>query len=462
MSSERILVVSPYPPIRDGIGSYAVQQVRALRRAGNHVEVCSPEPSAAHHHLDTRGPKGALALGRLARRFDRTILHFHPDFFYEIPATPTSRLTTGTALALALRTAGNVTIVLHEVDHRWAAPTDPSAKATRAVFRAAAEVAVHVPEHRRMMVEEFGVPAERVTLVDHGGDFVARVPDDRAEARRILGLPADGHVFLCIGFVQPHKGFDRAVAAFGDLGSAGASLYVVGSVRVDDPLTADHVAELERLAARTPGAHLRLSYVSDDRFDRWIVAADTVVLPYREIWSSSVAERARLYGRPVIASRVGGLADQLADAPGIQLVDDNVALALAMRRAVSGAASGSPADGSTERASAAWSFADGVDRESVQAEVRRRAGTGSASRAARRATSAAGTGSASSPLRRVPTLSLPPAASARPGVSTVKKLIRRVIGWELDPIREQVSRIQRATVESVDVLDARVDELEDP
>ena len=43
----RTLVVSPYPPARDGIAAYALQQVRALRRAGDDVEVLSPGPSAA-------------------------------------------------------------------------------------------------------------------------------------------------------------------------------------------------------------------------------------------------------------------------------------------------------------------------------------------------------------------------------------------------------------------------------
>ena len=101
MTGQRILVVSPYPPRRDGIGSYAVQQVRALRRAGHDVEVCSPTPSAAHHHLDLVGPAGARGLRRLARGFDRVIVHFHPDVFYANPSTPTSRISTGTALAAA-------------------------------------------------------------------------------------------------------------------------------------------------------------------------------------------------------------------------------------------------------------------------------------------------------------------------------------------------------------------------
>ena len=98
MSATRVLVYAPYPPWRDGIGSYALQQVRAMRRDGMDVEVCSPLPSAAHHHLDARGVRGALALARLARGYDRVVLHFHPDLYYEVPATPGARLSTGTAL----------------------------------------------------------------------------------------------------------------------------------------------------------------------------------------------------------------------------------------------------------------------------------------------------------------------------------------------------------------------------
>ena len=98
---QRILVVSQYPPVRDGIGAYAVQQVRALRRQGHHVEVVSPWPSAAHHHLPLEGPRGAKALKKLMAGFGRVIVHFHPDLFYANPSTPTSRISTGTALRRA-------------------------------------------------------------------------------------------------------------------------------------------------------------------------------------------------------------------------------------------------------------------------------------------------------------------------------------------------------------------------
>ncbi|MCB0971942.1 MAG: glycosyltransferase family 4 protein, partial [Acidimicrobiales bacterium] len=449
---------------------YAVQQVRALRRAGHDVEVCSPLPSAAHHHLDLVGPSGARVLRRLMAGFDRVIVHFHPDVFYANPSTPTSRISTGTALAAAFRSGPPVEIRLHEVDRRWASATAQveassrsgfvadrvfaaAARASRAVFTAADEVTVHVPTHRAMMVEEFGVDPARVRLVDHGEDFARRVPDDRAAARASLGLPADGHVFVCIGFLQPHKGFDRAAVAFGALGGRGASLHIVGSVRVDDPAALAHQRELEALEAQVDGVHLHVGYVSDEAFDRWIVAADTVVLPYRHIWSSSVAERARLYGRPVIATRVGGLADQIGEHPGNVVVDDNAGLAAAMAAAAGADRSGT--------ATAAWRFDGPVDRDAVMTEIARRAAAQRGTKVGRPRSSAIRStrpaDHVATPLRRLRPAPPPPATSARPGVSTLKRLIRRVIAWEVDPLREQLVDLQKATTQAAETADARLD-----
>ncbi|MCU1452771.1 MAG: hypothetical protein JWN46_917, partial [Acidimicrobiales bacterium] len=358
---DRVLVVSPYPPARDGIGAYALQQVQALRRAGHHTEVLSPRPSAAHHHRDLIGPRGALALRKLARGFDRVIVQYHQDVFYARPSTPETRRATSLALAAAFRTGPPVTIVLHEVIGGWFDDDDPSAPATKRAFRSAARIEVHVPEHRSLLVDRAGVDPARVHLVDHGAAFVRRTRLDRAAARASLDLPAQGHVFLCIGFVAPHKGFDRAIRAFRGLDAHEASLHVVGSVRVDDPLANEHRRELERLAADVPGSHLHLGFVGDETFDRWIVAADTVVLPYRHIWSSSVVERAALYDRPVIATRVGGLADQLAARPDAVLVADDEALRAALRRAAGAA----PEAGGEE--AARWVLDGPPTRAAVQA-----------------------------------------------------------------------------------------------
>jgi glycosyltransferase involved in cell wall biosynthesis len=139
-------------------------------------------------------------------------------------------------------------------------------------------------------------------------------------------------ILVSLGFLQPNKGFDRAIRAFRAVD--GAQLFVVGSVWREHEARRGYVDELRRLAAETPGAELRETYLSDEDFDRWIVAADALVLPYVEGWSSNVMERGLLYDRPVIMSRLGGMAEQGADRRGVTLVADDAALAEAIHRVV--------------------------------------------------------------------------------------------------------------------------------
>ena len=53
------------------------------------------------------------------------------------------------------------------------------------------------------------------------------------------------------------------------------------------------------------------------------------------------------------------------------------------------------------------------------------------------------------PLRRLSPLSLPEARSARPGASSLKRVVRRLTAWQIDPIVGQVNRLQQALIDSM-------------
>ncbi len=434
----RILMVSPYPPGRDGLAQYAVQEVKRLRAQGHDVEVLSPGPSAAHHHLDLVGVRGALALARRVGAYDRVIVQYHPTIFFGDRSTPAERTRVYAALAVAFRISGNVEMRIHEFPHAGA-ETRAESLAARQMWTAVDRITVHTPRERGEFTAAFGIGVDRVQIADHGEHFEKRTNLDRSAARERLGLPVDGFLFLSIGFLQPHKGFDRSVRAFAGLGDHGCRLEIVGSLRVEDAEYIAYVDELRAAVAATPGANLREQYVSDSEFDVWIVAADALVLPYRLIWSSGVCERAALYHRPVIASRVGGLADQVVG--DALLVNDDRELAVAMR-SVAGLAS-------DVRISGNWPEGD---RDAIMAEIR--------ARAARRSTvgarvsvgsprGSATRSAATAPLRRLRPLAMPESRSARPGASSMKRAIRRLTAWQIDPIIGQVNRLQQATMEAM-------------
>jgi glycosyltransferase involved in cell wall biosynthesis len=454
----KTLMVTPYAPYRDGIAAYAVQEVRQFRASGESMEVLSPLPSAAQHHLSLGGVRGMVALASRAPRYERLVLQFSPEMLFGACHGPAERVAVWAGLWLVAQRS-RLEIRLHEIEYGPLERNPAERRMAARALSAAAAVTVHTTRELDQLTATVGLRAGVVTLVDHGASFVVATDESQAEARTELGLDPNEHVFLSIGFLQEHKGYDLAVEAFGRANlAAQASLHIVGSVRVDHPDLLAYASRLELACRVTSGAHLHRKFVSDEEFDRWIVAADTVVLPYREIWSSGVLERAKLYGRALIAADVGGIGDQ---APaGTLFFDDVESLVQALKeRAESTSARlgspdgrrGDPHDGAEQ-----WAFdRNAPRRDEIEAQIRqhvrsRHLDLGGAEGGPAEAVSAL------DPLLALGRVARPKTVSARPGVTPVKRLLRRLINWEVAPVITHVEELQAATVEAVAALETEI------
>lgn len=344
----KILLITPYPPLRDGVANYSAQLAAALRRGGDEVEVLSPAPSAALSYEQLRTLRGLLRATRRARKAEKVIVQFQPEIFFSGMRLDLFILS-WIGLAALFRLSGRVEVVVHEL------PVPGGGRAERLrremlrwLWHQPSRLLVHT-ETERLQMASAGVPPERIGVVRHGERFERRSTATRLEARRRLEIDQDAYVFLSIGFLQPHKGFDRAARALQRLSAPNVRLDIVGDVRVYAPEHDLYVQLLRGLADDDPRVHLHEGYVSDLEFDEWIVASDAVVLPYRAIWSSGVAERAALYDRPVVVTSVGGLPEQ-ARADGFvvrdagQLVDSMAKLAGSEAREGFRATNGSPSE----------------------------------------------------------------------------------------------------------------------
>jgi glycosyltransferase involved in cell wall biosynthesis len=74
-----------------------------------------------------------------------------------------------------------------------------------------------------------------------------------------------------------------------------------------------------------PGVVVENRWVAETAIADLLAWSDAIVLPYREASQSGVAAAALAAGRPVIATRVGGLAEQLAGWPHTFLCEPDAA-----------------------------------------------------------------------------------------------------------------------------------------
>jgi glycosyltransferase involved in cell wall biosynthesis len=328
----RVLVVSSYPPRHCGIGSYARDQVARLRDAGDEVTVLSPPDGDGDIRTDFLGGDAFAKADVLAPEFDRIVIHFQPALYYP-PRRPLSKIRTSRMLLqLARRHGGKLEILVHEADRPelWR----PDYLILRRAFHRAGRVSFHTKAEWSALERQYRVRV-RGAVVPHR--VHAASPVSRHEARERLGIEEpEGPVFVCAGFLQPSKGFDRAVAAFAAMaatggGANGARLYIVGSVRDGTPENQAHRETLRAAAAATDGVIMVDQFLPDEQFDLWIAAADRLVLPYRSSWSSGVLARAHELKTPAIVADVGGLREQ---AEGQDMVfEDDEGLRSAMAEA---------------------------------------------------------------------------------------------------------------------------------
>jgi glycosyltransferase involved in cell wall biosynthesis len=118
---------------------------------------------------------------------------------------------------------------------------------------------------------------------------------------------------LCFGRLLAYKGLDLLADALTALGPReDLEVRVVG--------TGPEGPELAALRA-LPSVTVENRWVPEDEVGALLAWSDALVLPYREASQSGVAAAALAAGRPVIATRVGGLVEQLGNRPGVTLCD---------------------------------------------------------------------------------------------------------------------------------------------
>jgi len=261
-------------------------------------------PLGIANHFDVRA---ALVLRRLAPGFD--VVHFH-----------TAR---AHALAPLSRGRGARLVVTRRMDY---VPT--GGPYVRFLYNRAVDAVIAISEGVRTALIRVGVRAERIRVVPSGIDAraLAAPPAARAAVRREWGLGDDEVAVVALGALEVRKGHAVLLAAAAGLASAAPRLRYVfcGEGRQQKALAG--------AAAALDGAVEMVGFRRD--VAACLAAADIVALPSLQEGLGVAALEAMAASRPVVASRVGGLAEAVVHEETGLLVPpgDPTALAAALAR----------------------------------------------------------------------------------------------------------------------------------
>jgi glycosyltransferase involved in cell wall biosynthesis len=336
----RILLFSPYEPPPNGIASHSSQLVAAWDSAGHSVMVVSAS-RRGHHEIERIGSRSTLlrSLRLLPNRRTWTeIAKFEPEIVvvqFAIAAMGNS-LWSVNRLCLRARAQGIPIVVTF---HEPAKELSMFKFLTRAIYRSVSrttDVAVVFSPDGSRALHDAGL-FDHVVEVAHGTKGIAAISNQELDdVRRIYDVRTP--LVLTLGFTSDDKGTDIFIDAAAAVAKdhhgdaqfliAGAPRKRHGILRVMERQDIQCQRRLISQAERLTNIDITFTtYVPDENVAPLLHLADVVVLSYRRITQSGIANLALSSQSVVVCSDLPGLRNDLGDAALYVKVGDATALA---------------------------------------------------------------------------------------------------------------------------------------
>jgi beta-1,4-mannosyltransferase len=168
-------------------------------------------------------------------------------------------------------------------------------------------IIAHSEYAKREIAKTYNVTAFKIHVIPHG-HYLDAYPRDmsREEARTRLRLASNDFVFLYFGLIRPYKGIPELIESFASLNMPHTKLLVTGR-----PFREDRLSKIQRLSNQHPNVRLTLGYIPDEEVQVYMNAADIVVFPFRDVFTSGSVILAMSFAKPVIASAKGSIPEMV-------------------------------------------------------------------------------------------------------------------------------------------------------
>lgn len=188
-----------------------------------------------------------------------------------------------------------------------------TARWARRVYPSFSAMFLHSKADRERFLSLYPVERERTHLIPHGNEFLfPRLVDPGGDRRARYGLPSGRPVALFFGGLRPSKGIPDLLEAFAlACEEVEASLVIAGNPAYG--VTAEDLEAEARRLGIADSVVVDARYLALEEIGPLLRTATVVVLPYRTATASGALQMAYAFGRPVVATAVGGLPEAVEE-----------------------------------------------------------------------------------------------------------------------------------------------------
>jgi D-inositol-3-phosphate glycosyltransferase len=315
----KVVIIGPAYPLRGGLATYNERLARAFRAAGDEVRIVTfslqypdflfpgqtqfsteagPTDLDIEVSLNSVNPLSWLAVGQRLRRArpDLVVFRFWLPFMGAALGT-VARLVRGNGHTRVVAITDNV------IPHEKRPGDGPLTR----YFLSACDGFVTMSRTVLAHLQQLGFAQKPALYRPHPlyDNFGPARP--KAEALAALGLAPEFHYVLFFGFIRAYKGLDILLEALADarVATLPVKLVIAGEFYEE---AAPYEALIRKYDLESKLVRAT-DFIPNERVADYFSAADLVIQPYKNATQSGVSQVAYHFGRPMLVTDVGGLAE---------------------------------------------------------------------------------------------------------------------------------------------------------
>jgi len=314
-----VVIIGPAYPLRGGLATYNERLARAFQAAGDEVRIVTfslqypdflfpgqtqfsteagPTDLAIEVSINSINPLSWVGVGRRLRRERPDLVVFRFWLPFMGPA-----LGTVARLAQANGHTRIVAITDNVIPHEKRLGDGPLTR----YFLRACDGFVTMSRSVLADLQGLGFGTKPALYRPHPlyDNFGPAKP--KADALAALGLSPQFRYVLFFGFIRAYKGLDILFEALADVRVAALPVkLVIAGEFYEDAAPYEALIKKHNLESRLVRA---TDFIPNERVADYFSAADLVIQPYKNATQSGVSQVAYHFGRPMLVTDVGGLAE---------------------------------------------------------------------------------------------------------------------------------------------------------